>query len=100
MNPLKDDPNFHIDEETAEASARLIEEGRFGEQFQEQGCLYAGNLISDCASVASLGEQLTSLMSDPPAENIFARAHRLNGDDAQREQQCNGFYSMKATGRN
>lgn len=94
---LKTDPDFDGDAEWLEgqqdaAYDAAVEAG----MFQEQGCLHVESLIDGSASVASLGEQLKSLMSDPPAENIFARAHRLNGDDAQREQRCNGYFSRMA----
>jgi hypothetical protein len=88
-----DDPNHVIDEQP---SADLRDEGWSDRR-------YRGNLVEDRKAV-SLRSQLLQITSDAvflaqldqDFRQVFGDGKR---DDAKRERECNGFYSMQAAGR-
>jgi hypothetical protein len=43
---------------------------------------YEGSLVDDCKSIFEAGEQLKALRAEPPAENLFDKARRLNAEAA------------------
>lgn len=69
--------------------------------FQEQGCLYTGDLKADCGAVP-LRDQVKQIHADyvkGPGQRLFADLDRVLGDgkrdDATQAAQCSGWYEAR-----